>query len=361
MRGAERALRASPSTVHEGRLEMPRMELECDGRTYTYKLQRLHSGGSNAVFAVRVAKLDDRMVDVEAERMVAYARSRASGGEAASLSNESVAVLVHDVLAAKYDELLAIDVAGAVYESGLFSGRRMHELAQTYDIELELVKCGMCGKEVASYVDQKLSPMFEDESTHVEVAGNTDHLESNSACEWIEDLLVRMQIKSVHRGDEEPYWREVAQSERLSDAGLAPRTHARLLLVRGERVLPCVVLERFEYSLAEVQKCPALIRRMFVESDGESALVDLYARTSRLMRCIDTKPGNVVVRLPKPVSEVARVIRERRGKLSREELGALRERMRPRLALIDVDPKYCGEPRSAALSGRAAWRTCTML
>ncbi len=99
MRGAERALRASPSIVHEGRLELPRMELECDGRTYTYKLQRLHSGGNNAVFAVRVAKLDDRMVDVEAERMVAYARSRASGGEAASLSNESVAVLVHDVLA----------------------------------------------------------------------------------------------------------------------------------------------------------------------------------------------------------------------------------------------------------------------
>ena len=60
-RGAERALRAPPSQLHEGRLELPRMQLDVheEGgmRTYTYKLRRLYSGGNNQVFAARVARL----------------------------------------------------------------------------------------------------------------------------------------------------------------------------------------------------------------------------------------------------------------------------------------------------------------
>jgi hypothetical protein len=39
------------------------------------------------------------------------------------------------------------------------------------------------------------------------------------------------------------------------------------------------------------------MRKMFVEADGESALVDLYTRASRVVRCTDTKPDNVVVSL----------------------------------------------------------------
>ncbi len=318
---------------------MPRMQLDVleDGGmcTYTYKLRRLYSGGNNEVFVARVARFDDRLVDVDGEKLVAYARSKARSGAAGTLTKESVAVLIYDVIKAKYDEVLAVDVAGGIYESGMFSGKYMHMLAQTYDIGERLVKCGLCDKEVAEYVEARTEMLFEDESTHVEVTRAEGHLEREQ-CEWIEDLVVRIKKKPVDRGGEGKYWQEVEQTSRVSDAGLAPRTYARLLLARGTQVVPCVVLERFEYSLSEIQECPALIRRMFVEYDGESALVDLYTRTSRLMRCIDTKPANVVVRFPKHGCHEGSMS-DKRARLSTEEPD-------PRIALIDVEPRFCGDP-----------------
>jgi hypothetical protein len=59
---------------------------------------------------------------------------------------------------------------------------------------------------------------------------------------------------------------------------------------------------------------------VFVEGNGESLLIDLYARVSATTMCIDTRPANVVVRLPKGSTE------------QRSELS---------LALIDVDPVFC--------------------
>jgi hypothetical protein len=214
----------------------------------------------------------------------------------------------------------------------------MHKLTETYDIENKLVECGLCSKEVALYVEGMTEKLFEDESTNVDVAGNEGHVEREE-CEWMDDLVVRIKKKPVDRGGDDKYWQEVEQTTMVSDAGLAPRTYARLLLTRGTRVVPCVVLERFEYSLSEIQECPALMRRMFVEYDGESALVDLYTRTSRLMRCIDTKPGNVVVRFRVPKPEVDRSMILKRRRLSKEEAA---DRVMPRIALIDVDRKFCG-------------------
>jgi hypothetical protein len=147
---------------------------------------------------------------------------------------------------------------------------------------------------------------------------------------------------------EEAYWGEVERAAELSEAGLAPRTYARLVLWEpGRRHLRLgVVLERFEFSLGDVQMCPRLARRMFVESDGEAALVDLYARAAGRMRCIDTKPGNVVVRLPRPRRELRREPGETRAQ-HRERA----ERLRPRLALIDVDPDFCGRSDGARAAG----------
>ena len=73
-------------------------------------------------------------------------------------------------------------------------------------------------------------------------------------------------------------------------------------------------MERLSYTLNDVIECPTLLRKVFVDEDGEAALVDLYMRASALIRCVDPKSANVVVRLD-PL----------------------------RLALIDVDPLFCSE------------------
>jgi hypothetical protein len=75
-------------------------------------------------------------------------------------------------------------------------------------------------------------------------------------------------------------------------------------------------IERYDCSLADVQLCPILMRQVFVEGNGESLLIDLYARVSSTTMCIDTRPANVVVRLPDASRGIS-------------------------LALIDVDPVFC--------------------
>jgi hypothetical protein len=77
------------------------------------------------------------------------------------------------------------------------------------------------------------------------------------------------------------------------------------------------LVERFDSSL-EVPVSAAGIRdwsHMFLVHDVELALMDLYVRSSALMRCIDTKGGNVVVK---------------------RDVGGVT------LRLIDVDAAYCG-------------------
>lgn len=104
--------------------------------------------------------------------------------------------------------------------------------------------------------------------------------------------------------------REVRFAIAIADRGIGPAIYATLDVgaLRG------LAIERFPYTLGDVAKCPRLMRQAFVESDGETALVDLYVRSSALIRCVDTRAANVVVRFD-PL----------------------------RLALIDVDPKFCLE------------------
>jgi len=103
---------------------------------------------------------------------------------------------------------------------------------------------------------------------------------------------------------------------KLGKMGIAPKIYARLL-VDGRHGF---AMERFQYSLDDVACCPSLMREMFVKHDGESMIVDLFVRASRVVRCIDTKPGNMVVRFG--------------------------ENDVPRLALIDVDDVFCRKSRT---------------
>ena len=119
--------------------------------------------------------------------------------------------------------------------------------------------------------------------------------------------------------------KELATGLRLAEEGICPRIFMNLqVILEDERQLVTfgTAIERYDCSLADVQSCPILMKLVFVEGNGESLLVDLYARASATKWCVDTKPGNVVVRLPKGGQEP-------RSGLS--------------LALIDVDPFFCNE------------------
>jgi hypothetical protein len=107
---------------------------------------------------------------------------------------------------------------------------------------------------------------------------------------------------------------ETSFMRKLSEQSIVPKIHASLS-IEGRYGF---AIERFDCSLDAVQDCPALMRRMFREFDGESAVVSLFARASTIVRCIDMKPGNVVVRW-------------RDGE--------------PLMALIDIDGTFCRESR----------------
>jgi hypothetical protein len=326
-------------------------------------------------------------------------------GLASDLSRGSVAVLIHDLIQqAGHYESVAVDVASQIVERGdEWTGRFVVQLAQAgLGIREALLKGEYCNADVADELQLTLGALFAPDAHVAVTRAHPEERASDVAYElmqldgerytperelewkallgradrvlragpgedqmmlgavqdaaarlraklpgprWIEDLVVRVLTRRVPKAEldeaRDKYWEEVERAAELSDAGLAPRTYTRLVLWEPDRehVRLGVVLERFEFSLDEVQMCPSLTRRMFVESDGEGALVDLYSRTGGRMRCVDTKPGNVVVRLPRGLHELGREEGETRVQY-RERV----ERMRPRLALIDVDPHFCGKP-----------------
>jgi hypothetical protein len=125
---------------------------------------------------------------------------------------------------------------------------------------------------------------------------------------------------------------EVSIGRELAGRGISPYIYLDLRLeyaLAGTKVTVFgTAMERFAHSLRDVASCPTLMRWFFVECDGESALVDLYVRAARYVRCIDTKPSNVVVNLP--LTGEKRII-----------------------ALIDTDEEYCGSVDDAKpITGR---------
>jgi hypothetical protein len=122
------------------------------------------------------------------------------------------------------------------------------------------------------------------------------------------DVVIRLSAK-MHPSLVQ-FEREARFAKELGRRGIGPEIYATLYVgvQRG------FAMERFPHTLYDAAMCPYLMRKALVESDGESALVGLYMRSSGLIRCTDTKSANVVVRFD-PL----------------------------RLALIDVDPKFCVE------------------
>ena len=128
-----------------------------------------------------------------------------------------------------------------------------------------------------------------------------------------QDILIRISRKPARIGDHED---EAKIGRELAERGICPAIFLDMRIRDASgKVYPATAIERMQHSLSDVQACPVLMRKMFVEADGESALFDLYMRACRFVRCIDTKPGNVVVSFD--------VIKG------------------PRVALIDVDLAHC--------------------
>jgi hypothetical protein len=167
----------------------------------------------------------------------------------------------------------------------------------------------------------RLSIAFRDGTIHeyelaIMSSGGANYALSTEA----HDIMIRLARDPArpYESDLRDHEDEVKVTRELADRGICPEIFLdiRIRETGGDKVYPATAIERMHYSLSAVQKCPVLMRKMFVEADGESALVDLYTRASHIVRCTDTKPANVVVNLYDDGTP-------------------------PRIALIDVDTEHC--------------------
>jgi hypothetical protein len=134
------------------------------------------------------------------------------------------------------------------------------------------------------------------------------------------DVVVRVSLVALDARGRREYAEEVATQRRLAAAAISPRVYATLEFGDGRLGM---AMERFAYALDAVLRDARLTARLFVGGAGEAKLAELFVRAARAVSCVDTKAANVVVRLEPEV----------------------------RLALIDVDVKFCGVAAEPADAG----------
>ena len=145
--------------------------------------------------------------------------------------------------------------------------------------------------------------------------------------DFIPDLVMRLCNVRVDSADDaiaiaiETLEREMENNLRLAEQALGPLVYSIVCLHIGthatSRVRIGVLMERLDTDLEAASATQ--VASLFVSRRGEDALVAMYTRAAFYMRCIDTKPGNVVMHV---VGDDVR------------------------MRLIDVDPTYCGASRS---------------
>lgn len=132
--------------------------------------------------------------------------------------------------------------------------------------------------------------------------------------------LLRFQKRPLNR---DAYLREIESNRTLARARLSPVVYATVFL-RGDEeasmpvgkdddTLVGVLMDKYEASLENLDELN--IETLFIKHDTEDALVDLYAHAAAYVRCVDTKPANVVWKIG--------------------------DGGKPVLGLIDVDPAFC--------------------
>jgi len=137
--------------------------------------------------------------------------------------------------------------------------------------------------------------------------------------------VLRVSSGALSPNDRRAYYREIAVQRKLAAMGLSPRVVA--VVYTPTRV--GVIMERFDATLEDVLCNEEDTRRVFLEHDGEGALIELMMLVSRVSSCVDTKAANVVLRLD-PVE----------------------------FAVIDVDPYFCGARRARAMCASVDFAMC---
>ena len=145
-------------------------------------------------------------------------------------------------------------------------------------------------------------------------------------------LVVRVSKGALTPEEQAMYYRELGVQRALAAEALSPEVFAVLHFAApgaacsfaedayetDEQIGVCMV--RFDCTLGDVLVSAEKTARVFVEFDGENALVQLLGRAASIATCVDTKAANVVVQL----------------------------RPRVAFALIDVDVHFCGVKSRAA-------------
>jgi hypothetical protein len=180
-------------------------------------------------------------------------------------------------------------------------------------------------------------------ATYMRTGSAFNHIYTIEGSRGASAALLRVQ-KISDPLNRDAYLREIESSRALALAGLSPAVYATVFLrvLRDEEesmpvgkedgMFVGVVMEMYQASLEDLDS--QSIETLFFEHNTEDALVDLYAHAAAYVRCVDTKPANVVWKIG--------------------------DGGKPVLGLIDVDPAFCGassDPRSTLvvlpLTGRA--------
>jgi hypothetical protein len=166
-----------------------------------------------------------------------------------------------------------------------------------------------------------------DETDEDEVTDGADESKKRKRCDETEESKKK---RREERREEKK--RQAIQDQRtelqfmrrMGKNGIGPRVYATVQFTDSHRT--GVFTDKLDMSLQDAESCPYRTRRAFVDADAESALVDLYARSSRMFECIDTKSPNVLFTPGRPGVDA-------------------------RIAMIDMDPGFC---RDAAQS--STWK-----
>ena len=149
-------------------------------------------------------------------------------------------------------------------------------------------------------------------------------------------LVARFSTESMGPDEQRKYVDEIEAQTALGAARLSPEPLCILHFVEGAecsfrsrpyerlRVRMGIVMRKYDMPLDAVLRDAAKTAEAFVAGDGESLVVELFARASGHATCVDTKCANVMVAFS-PLETV----------------------------LIDVDVKFCGTQKRAVTTGHS--------
>jgi hypothetical protein len=158
---------------------------------------------------------------------------------------------------------------------------------------------------------------------------------NNTVLELVaQSLVARFSTEPMGADEQRKYVDEVEVQTALGGLSLSPEPLCILHFVEGHEcsfksepythrsVRMGIVMRKYDMALDAVLRSPKSTAEVFIASDGESRIVELFARASSHATCVDTKCANVMFALS-PLDVV----------------------------LIDLDVKFCGTRKRTITAG----------